>query len=150
MSEFLRIYREKSYKLLCVFYSIVVDISRTQWMVMNKITFRITLQMILNIYPKCFLAHRICISYIGILNALKLDLLFSIHKMKENLVWLHTSCKYEFQRKSTKQKWSDQPSTACMMTSTLLLREVGVLSSPGFSGKRAIIAEVLQCIRQSG
>jgi len=75
--------------------------------------------------------------------AVQLDLLFYIRKMKEKLIWLHISYEYEFQRKSTKQKWSDQPSTACMMMSMLLLNETGVLFSLGFTGKRTILTEVL-------
>lgn len=40
MSEFLHdIYAEKSYKLFCVFYSNVVDFSKTQWMVRIKSPF---------------------------------------------------------------------------------------------------------------
>lgn len=79
-----------------MFYSIVVDISKTQWMVLNKITIHIVLQVILNIYSKCFLAHRIAFVTSVFWMALQLELLFYIHKMKQKLVRLHISYNTSF------------------------------------------------------
>lgn len=101
----------------------------------NKITIRVILQMILNIYSKCFLAHRICMSYISILDGSPVRLIIYILKMKEKFIWLHISYKQEFQRKSTEQKWSDQPSTACMMMLPLLLHEMGSYSASASQGR---------------